>query len=42
MRVRRSGEPGWLAWELQNVRPFDAAHPVPARLRLYTLSLEAE
>lgn len=35
-------EPGWLAWELQNVRPFDAAHRVPARLRLYTLSFEAE
>ncbi|PTY03612.1 ASCH domain-containing protein [Verrucomicrobia bacterium LW23] len=30
-------EPGWLAWELGNVRPAHCARPVPARLRLYSL-----
>lgn len=33
-------EAGWLAWELQNIRPFQTVHPIPARLRLYTVFLE--
>jgi hypothetical protein len=33
-------EPGWLAWRLTNVRPVDLERTVPARLRIYTVSLE--
>lgn len=32
-------EPGWLAWELANVRPLDRICPAPARLRLYPVTL---
>ena len=32
-------EDGWLAWELQNVRPLDRRGMVPARLRIYEIDL---
>lgn len=33
-------EPGWLAWELVNVRPVNYAQALPARLRLYSIRLD--
>jgi hypothetical protein len=33
-------EEGWLAWELQNVRPLDYPLPVPACLRIYKVDLD--
>lgn len=35
-------EPGWLAWELVNVRPLDHCDTVPARLRIYEVKLPDE
>ena len=32
-----SWEEGWLAWELQNVRPINRCGKVPARLRIYEI-----
>jgi hypothetical protein len=32
-------EPGWFAWELTNVRPFDWPQAVPALRRLYQVEL---
>jgi hypothetical protein len=34
-----SWEPGWLVWELTNVRPFDYPDPLPARRRIYTIEV---
>ncbi len=33
-------EPGWLAWELSNVRPVDYPAVLPARRRIYQLDLD--
>ena len=35
-------EPGWFAWELENVRPLDRVGTVPARLRIYEIELPDE
>jgi orotate phosphoribosyltransferase len=35
-------EPGWLAWELANVRPLVLVCPTPARLRLYPVTVNFE
>ncbi|MEI8314167.1 MAG: ASCH domain-containing protein [Verrucomicrobiota bacterium] len=35
-------EPGWLAWELSNVRPLARIGAVPARLRIYEIELPDE
>lgn len=32
-------EPGWLAWHLENVRPVEYSHPVPAKLRVYEVEV---
>ena len=32
-------EPGWLGWHLENIRPVDYPHPVPAKLRIYEVDL---
>ena len=32
-------EPGWLAWELANVRAFDYDYPLSAKIRIYQISL---
>lgn len=37
-----SWEPGWLAWEIANVRPFDFRRALPARRRIYQLWLAEE
>lgn len=37
----RKWEPGWLAWRITNVRPVDYPDEVPARLRIYHLSLRS-
>lgn len=31
-------EPGWLCWQISNVRPVDSAAEVPARLRIYEVN----
>lgn len=33
-------EPGWLAWRITNLRPVHYPEDVPARLRIYDLSLD--
>ena len=33
-------EPGWLAWELSNIRPVSYLSHLPARRRLYELELD--
>ncbi len=35
-------EPGWLAWELANVRALDPVCSAPARLRLYPVTLDSK
>ena len=32
-------EPGWLGWHLENIRPVDYPHPIPAKLRIYEVEL---
>ena len=32
-------EPGWLAWKITNVRPFDCEISVPAKLRIYQVDI---
>jgi len=32
-------EPGWFAWKITHVRPFDGDEAVPAKLRLYEVEL---
>lgn len=32
-------EPGWLAWELSNIRPFDYSGFLPAKRRIYSVAL---
>ena len=32
-------EPGWLAWELSNIRAFDCSGFLPARRRIYSIAL---
>lgn len=33
-------EPGWFAWRITNVRPFDCHEAVPARLRIYEVEIQ--
>lgn len=35
----KTWEPGWLAWELSNVRPFYSSGFLPAKRRIYSVAL---
>jgi len=35
-------EPGWLAWELTNIRPLYNDESQPAKLRIYELEIDLE